>query len=54
MGKTQSQTENISIKKEEEEDCKPMLGVDSVTVTTRSKITKRKSPIMSNISLPAQ
>jgi transposase len=42
MVKTRSQTGNIAIKKEEEEYCKPNLGLGSATVTTRNKITKRK------------
>jgi hypothetical protein len=41
MGKTQSQTLNITIKKEEEEDCKPSLCLYSANNTTTNKITKR-------------
>jgi hypothetical protein len=41
MGKTQSQTLNITIKKEEEEDCKPSLCLYRANNTTTNKITKR-------------
>jgi hypothetical protein len=41
MGKTQSQTLDISIKKEEEGDCKPSLCLYSANNTATNKITKR-------------
>jgi transposase len=41
MVKTRSQTLNITIKKEEEEDCKPSLCLYSANNTTTNKITKR-------------
>jgi transposase len=50
MTKTRSQTGNNTIKKEEE----PTLGATSVTMTTRSKITKKKPSIINNRPLPAQ
>jgi transposase len=53
MAKTRSQTGKVAIKKEEEEDCKPSLGLMNVH-NTRSKIAKRKSPIINNRGLPAQ
>jgi transposase len=53
MAKTRSQTGNIVIKKEQEEDVKPNLGLGSVLNTTRSKMTKRKPTIHKN-DLPAQ
>jgi transposase len=54
MTRTRSQTGNIAIKKEEEEeDRKPMLGANNVPMTTRSKITKQKSTIHKS-NLPAQ
>jgi molybdenum-dependent DNA-binding transcriptional regulator ModE len=52
MAKTRSQTLNIAIKKEE--DCKPNLSVNSVTVTARKHITKRKPFKAKNKTLPAQ
>jgi hypothetical protein len=52
MAKTRSQTGNITIKKEE--DCKPTLGADSLTLTARNKITKRKPSENKNKSLPVQ
>jgi hypothetical protein len=51
MVKTQSQTENIVVKKEE--DVKPTLDAASVTMTTRNKITKRK-PTINKKDLPIQ
>jgi hypothetical protein len=54
MVKTRSQTENITIKKEEQEDCKPTLVLNGVTNTRSSgRITKRKPPVTNNRSLPA-
>jgi parvulin-like peptidyl-prolyl isomerase len=53
-GKTRSQTENITVKKEEE-DCKPSLRLGSVRNTRSSgRISKRKPAIINNGSLPAQ
>jgi transposase len=52
MAKTRSQTENIAIKKEEQEDCKPTLLLNRVSNVTKNKITKRKPS--SNRPLPAQ
>jgi hypothetical protein len=53
MAKTRSQTRNIVVKKEEE-DCKPNLGLDSVNVTKRNKMAKRKPPINNNRRLSVQ
>jgi hypothetical protein len=55
MVKTQSQTENITIKKEEEVDVKPTRLLNGVTNTRSSgRIAKRKPPVTNNRSLPAQ
>jgi hypothetical protein len=55
MAKTRSQTGKVAIKKEEEEDCKPSLGLMNIRNTRSSgRIAKRKPPIMSNRRLPAQ
>jgi response regulator of citrate/malate metabolism len=53
MAKTLSQTGNVAIKKEEQEDYKPTLLLNRVNNVTRSKITKRKPSIHKN-DLPAQ
>jgi transposase len=54
MAKTQSQTGNITVKKEEE-DNKPALGLMNVRNTRSSgRITKSKEPITNNRRLPAQ
>jgi transposase len=52
MGKTQSQTGNIAIKKEEQEDSKTTLSVDSIATTSINKIAKKKPPIINNRRLP--
>jgi transposase len=55
MVKTRSQTGNITVKKEEEEDCKPSLGLMNVHNTRSSgRISKRRPPVTNNGSLPAQ
>jgi hypothetical protein len=56
MAKTRSQTGNVAIKKEEEEeDCKPSLRLGSVSNTrTSSRIAKRKPSIINTRTLPAQ
>jgi hypothetical protein len=54
MVKTRSQTGNITVKKEEEDD-KPTLGLENVRNTrTSSRIAKRQPPIISNRPLYAQ
>jgi transposase len=53
MAKTQSQTGNITIKREEE-DCKTALRAANVTVAAKNKITKRKPSKSKNESLCAQ
>jgi hypothetical protein len=52
MVRTQSQTGNITVKKEE--DSKFTLSVDSIAMTTRNKITKRKPSKHKKRTLPAQ
>jgi hypothetical protein len=54
MTKTRSQTGNITIKKEEQDD-KPTLVLNGVRNTRSSdRISKRKPPIINNRTLPAQ
>jgi hypothetical protein len=54
MVKTQSQTSKVAIKKEEEEDCKPSLGLNVRNIRSSSRIAKKKPPIINNRPLPAQ
>jgi transposase len=54
MAKTQSQTGNVAIKKEEEEDCKPSLGLNVRNTRSSSRIAKKKLPVTNNRPLPAQ
>jgi response regulator of citrate/malate metabolism len=55
MAKTQSQTGNVEIKKEEQEDCKPTLVLNEINNTRRSsRIAKRTPSVTNNRRLPAQ
>jgi transposase len=55
MVKTRSQTGNITVKKEDEEDVKPTLGLENVRDTRSSdRISKRIPPVTNNGSLRAQ
>jgi hypothetical protein len=54
MVKTRSQTGNITIKKEQEEDVKPTMLLNDVSNTRRSsRIAKRKPSVTNSSSLPA-
>jgi predicted house-cleaning NTP pyrophosphatase (Maf/HAM1 superfamily) len=52
--KREAKQKTSRLEKEEEENCKPFICADSVTMTTRNTITKRKTPKNNIRTLPTQ